>query len=179
MKVFNTFYFFILIFLMINITGLLYCQDDSKKETEISEISLEQKELLFVLNNALKDFEIIKMFGEPEEKSESSLWGADGFEHQTWYFKSQGLEIDFIKDATKTQIVNSINISSPATLKTSKEIGIESTKNDVLIAYKNEINEEESKIDKGMIVAGSIYGGVIFKINNGKVKSIFIGASAE
>gem|GEM_PF-1736760 len=168
-----------IVFFICNFTGSTYCQDDSKKNTEISDISLEQRELLFVLNGTSKDFEVIKLLGEPDEKSESVLWGADGLEHQTWYYRLQGLEIDFVKEDSKTQFVSSVNISSLSNLKTSKKIGIGSTKDEVLIAYKDELNQEKSKIDEGLIVAGSVYGGIIFEIKNGRVNSIFIGASAE
>ncbi|HEY5535156.1 MAG TPA: hypothetical protein VIL99_09520 [Ignavibacteria bacterium] len=170
---------FLVIFFLYNFTGSLYSQDDSKKDSEISDMSLEQKELLYVLNNASQDSEVLQQFGEPEEKSEFIYYGADDSEHQFWLYKSLGLKIDFVKDDSKTLFVSSVKINSPSNLKTSRGIGIRSTKDEVLNAYKDEINSEESKIYEGMIVAGSVYGGIIFDIKNGKVTSIFIGASAE
>ncbi|HEY5536714.1 MAG TPA: hypothetical protein VIL99_17500 [Ignavibacteria bacterium] len=171
--------FLFIVFFICNFTGSLYCQDDSKKDFDAIGFELEQKELLFVLNSASRDSGVIQQFGEPEEKSKWIYWGADDSEHQSWYYRSQGLEIDFVKDDSKTQFVSSVNISIPSNLKTSKGIGIGSTQDEVLNAYRNDINKEESKIDEGMIVAGSVYGGLIFEIKNSKVSSIFIGASAE
>jgi len=171
--------FLFIVFFICNFTSSIYCQDDSKKDSEISDMSLEQKELLYILNNALQDSEVLQQFGEPEGKSELIYYGADGLEHQTWYYMSQGLEIDFVKDDRKTQFVSSVKIDSPSNLKTSKGIGIGSTQDEVLNAYRNEINKEESKIDKGILLAGSVYGGLIFEIKNNMVTSIFIGASAE
>jgi hypothetical protein len=170
---------FLVIFLIFGFTDLLYCQNDSKKDFDAIGFELEGKELLFVLNNASKDSEVIKLFGEPEEKSESVLWGADDLEHQTWYYRLQGLEIDFVKDDTKIQIVSSVKFSNPSGLKTSREIGIGSTKEEVLNAYKDEINKNDSKMDSGFIVAGSLFGGLIFELKDDLVTSIFIGASAE
>lgn len=170
---------FLIIFLIFRFTDLLYCQDDSKKDFDAIGFELEGKELLFVLDNASKDSEVIKLFGEPEEKSESVLWAADDLEHQTWYYRSQGLEIDFVKDDMKTQIVSSVKFINPSNLKTSRGIGIGSTKEEVLNAYKEEINKNESSMDSGFIVAGSLFGGLIFELKNDLVTSIFIGASAE
>ena len=45
-------------------------------------------------------------------------------------------------------------------------------------AYKRDRNEEESTPGSSFI-AGSIYGGVIFQIENGKVSQIFLGAAGE
>jgi hypothetical protein len=66
---------------------------------------------------------------------------------------------------------------SPFDYKTSKGISIGSNYQEVEKAYKDYVNAEFS--NKESIVAGSIYGGVIFSFKNGKVTSIFIGASAE
>ena len=48
----------------------------------------------------------------------------------------------------------------------------------MLKAYAAEINREESDLPETVVV-GSIYGGVVFTMKNGKVVSIFIGAAAE
>ena len=45
------------------------------------------------------------------------------------------------------------------------------------MAYSDKINADESSDE--MIVVGSIYGGMVFSFENGKVKQIFIGAGAE
>lgn len=140
---------------------------------------LVKEESLFVLNNAVTGPDVIKLMGEPEEKSEAAVWGADGLEHQTWYYKAQGLEIGFIKDNSNIQTVNLITVSSPSKLKTSRGIGVGSTKSEILKAYENEINQEEYGMEPGRIVAGTVYGGLVFKLENDKVASIFIGSAAE
>jgi hypothetical protein len=140
---------------------------------------LVETESLFILNNASNASEVITQIGEPEEKSKLELWGADGLEHQTWYYRSTGLEIDFFTDDTKTQIAGSIIISYPSVLKLTRGIGIGSTKDDVIKAYKKEINLKNEWGGQDMIVAGTEFGGVIFSFENNKVSTIFIGSAAE
>jgi hypothetical protein len=75
------------------------------------------------------------------------------------------------------QVIGMLTISEPCELKTSRRIGIGSNMEEVKSAYKVAIDPSSS--DSETIVAGSVYGGIIFKMENNKVKSIFIGASAE
>ncbi len=72
----------------------------------------------------------------------------------------------------------SIRILSSCDLKTSRDIGIGSTEEDVRKAYEYEINPEDDD-DPEHITAGTVYGGVIFHLKDGIVTSIFIGAAAE
>jgi len=135
-----------------------------------------EKEAIGFLRCGLDDSEVLRALGEAEEKSESVVWGADGLEHQTWCYKSKGIELDMVRDEDH-QTVNQVKVSAPCKLKTARSIGIGSPRTDVLKAYGNEINEEDSSPDA--LVAGSVYGGVIFGIEDGRVSSIFIGAAAE
>lgn len=45
-------------------------------------------------------------------------------------------------------------------------------------AYKREWNREESR-QSGSFVVGSIYGGLLFDFQDGKVSQIFLGVAAE
>ena len=60
-----------------------------------------------------------------------------------------------------------------------RNIGIGSSKDEVLHAYNKEINFTENDLEFDTIVAGTVYGGVIFTFKNNYVSSIFIGAAAE
>jgi hypothetical protein len=119
---------------------------------------------------------IIELFGQPENKSKSEVQGADGEYHQTWKYIKKGLEFDMI-GKQGDQVLNMITITSPCELKTKRNIGIGSTYEEVGNAYRKEINPEFS--DTETIIAGSIYGGIVFTFQDTKVKSLFIGASAE
>ncbi|HEX9060384.1 MAG TPA: hypothetical protein VF941_09410 [Clostridia bacterium] len=79
----------------------------------------------------------------------------------------------------KGQSLNMINARYPCGLKTKQCIGIGSTKEEVISAYKNLINQEEFNRDNNRIVIGTVYGGIIFSFDNNKVSKVFIGAAAE
>jgi hypothetical protein len=134
------------------------------------------------LKNGLLDTKVLELLGKPEEKSKVQMMGYDGENHQTWYYKAKGIELDLIGN-TNAQKVNTITISSPCAFKTKRNIGLGSTKKEVLNAYKNEIDlsgvNPETNLEPGRLVAGTIYGGVIFSVKNDRVDSIFIGAAAE
>ncbi len=76
------------------------------------------------------------------------------------------------------QVADRISIKTPCDYKTQRGIQIGSRDIEVQLAYKNEINPHGSN-SESTIVAGTIYGGVIFGIKDGIVKSIFVGAAAE
>ena len=71
-----------------------------------------------------------------------------------------------------------IIIKKPCDYKTQRGIQIGSSDTEVQNAYKNEINPQDSK-PHATIVAGTVYGGIIFDLTNGFVTSIFIGAATE
>lgn len=143
---------------------------------------LMQNETIGSLKLGLAGSKVHDIIGDPIEKSKQVLWGADGEEHQTWYYKARGIELDMIGVKNK-QKINMITISNPCTFKTSRNIRLGSTKEEVLKAYKNEINPDKTNPDtfagSGSVIAGTIYGGIYFEIKNDRVASIFVGAGAE
>ncbi|OQB16018.1 MAG: hypothetical protein BWY15_00145 [Firmicutes bacterium ADurb.Bin193] len=147
---------------------------------DYSEIGFElmNSESIGALKIGLSDNDVIKALGEPEEKSEMEIWGADGENHQTWNYKSKGIQLDMIGDL-KNQVINSMSIKSPCDFKTKRGIGIGSSRTDVSAAYKNEINNDDPSVNQSVLIAGSVYGGIIFSFENGTLTTIFIGAAAE
>jgi hypothetical protein len=82
------------------------------------------------------------------------------------------------------QTINMITIKKPCAYKTKKNIGIDSTRDEVLKEYANEIDLSGTSLNfSGLsskeLIAGSIYGGMIFKFENDRVSSIFLGVAAE
>jgi hypothetical protein len=63
-------------------------------------------------------------------------------------------------------------------VQTEKGIRIGSTEQEVNEAYGRFRNAEESKQGE-VFVAGSVFGGLIFTFQQGRVSKIFIGAAAE
>src|SRR6266542_3145766 len=156
-SMFNIKYFITILFATLFFHNYCQCQES---DYDSMGWQLIKTESLFILNNASNASEVINQLGQPEEKSKLELLGYDGLEHQTWYYRSKGLEIGFVTDDTKTQIVGSINISYPSELKLNKGIGIGSTKDEVLRAYKKEIDQKNKWGGNDKLVAGTEFGGV-------------------
>lgn len=151
-------------------------KSDSKDFEKIG-FELMRKESLDKLKLGLNVNDLTKILGESIEKSKSELWGADGEYHQTFKYSGLGLELDMIGEKEVDKIINMITVVSPCDYKTNKGISIGSNYKEVEQAYKDYLNPDFS--NSTSLVAGSIYGGLIFSFENGKVKSIFLGASAE
>lgn len=124
--------------------------------------------------------ETLKALGDPGTKSKAEEWGADGLMHEDWTWKDKGLVLNMSSDKNNvsgTMAVFSIKASAPCHFKTKAGIGIGSSTAEVEEAYRKDINSEESS--KEQITVGSVYGGIIFTLKNGKVETIFLGAAAE
>jgi len=124
--------------------------------------------------------ETIKALGEPDENTVATEWGADGLMHEdhTWF--SHGLTLNFSYDKTNitgTRQVFSINANAASPHKTMAGIGIGSSYEEILAAYPRDINKEESSREQ--VTVGSVYGGIIFTLQQNKVNHIFLGAAAE
>lgn len=140
--------------------------------------TLMEEEALGGLALGTEDKECIKLIGEPERKSDLIVWGADGLEHQSWFYLSKGIELDMVRTDGWKQAINRITIEKPCSFKTKRNIGIGSSKKDVLDAYKD-FFIDENEIDGNKIILGTIYGGITMFLENDIVKQIYIGANAE
>jgi len=106
------------------------------------------------------------------------LMGADGLYHQEWKYPQAGISLDMTSEKQGgPKSIASISVTGPSTLKTQRGIGIGSSAAAVAKAYGLFRNAEDSTPER--FVAGSIFGGVIFNFEQGRVSSIFIGAAAE
>jgi hypothetical protein len=110
----------------------------------------------------------------PEEK-----WEADGEYHQEWHYPASGITLGMAAPKKGgPQSLWSITIASPSTLQTQRGIRIGSPEAEVVKAYGRFRNAEESRPGE-LLVAGSIFGGVMFDFQQGRVSRIFVGAAAE
>jgi len=135
------------------------------------------KETVGDLSLGIEDGAVLTKLGEPDKKSAAQIWGADGMEHQRWLYLSKGIELGMTRNGSK-QVVDRISLKSPCDFRTQRGVRIGSKVAEVQLAYSNEINPHSSR-SESTIVAGTIYGGIIFGIKDGVVNSIFIGAAAE
>ena len=120
---------------------------------------------------------VAAQLGVPEEKSAAKIWGADQMEHQFWYYPAKGIEIGMVKK-DGTQDIERIVIKDSCAYETQRGIKIGSSAAEVQAAYKDVINPGDSYPGE-KIVCGTVYGGIIFDVQNNAVSSIFIGAAAE
>ena len=126
-----------------------------------------------------KAADVTALLGKPESMGKDTEWGATGEWVQEWQFKKQGLTINMAsttKGGAKT--VLTITGIAPCKLSTARGIHLGSTIAQVTKAYGDVQDKEQSKPGQSF-VAGSLFGGVIFTFESGKVSEIFIGAAAE
>lgn len=122
---------------------------------------------------------VLKKFGDPPVIGDNVLMEATGEWVQEWSWPKLGLEINMgstAKNGPKT--VWSITAGKGSDLVTKRGIKIGSTMEEVRKAY-GDVEDKESPASKDSFVAGSVYGGLIFTLNKGKVTQIFLGAAAE
>ena len=127
----------------------------------------------------LKSARVIEVVGEPKSKGEDVLMEATGEWVQEWAFPAKGLTLMMgsgKQGGAKT--VWSITADRKCELATARGVRIGSSEAEVKNAYRKVYNVEESRAGE-TFVAGSVYGGVIFEFEKGKVAGIFIGAAAE
>ena len=134
-----------------------------------------KNEAVGFLKIGLAAAEVLAGLGEPADKSPIRIWGADGLEHQKWRYPAKGIEFDMVK-RDGAFLVNMISITTPCDYKTKQGIGIGSSVKEVQAAYPNQLNPA---VNDTKLVAGTVYGGIIFGMEGGAVSSIFIGAATE
>jgi hypothetical protein len=165
---FKKFFLLLTFFLLTQITPVMAEEFSFLNGEKIGDFSLGQseKELKNKIHCTLK-------------RGPDTLWGADGAYHQTWDCYDGGISFDMVsnsKGGAKT--IASITISTPSKLKTKRGIQIGDSEQAVIQAYQNE-KDADATTPTEVFVAGSVYGGLIFQFKDGKVESIFLGASAE
>jgi hypothetical protein len=142
------------------------------------EFSLLKTEQIGKLKIGLSEQKVKQNINCALKRESEQLWGADGAYHQKWNYVDCGITLGMVsakKGAPKS--IESITLNSPSRLSTKRNIRIGSSEKAVMKAYKSEWNREQNTSKS--FVAGSVYGGLIFQFQNGKVSEIFLGAAAE
>lgn len=153
---------------------------DNNGESDFSSpgYALMENDGLGAIQYRMTESALLALLGEPESRSETLNWGADGLDHTQWYYPSKGLELGMVQLPDDVEAsVFSIKAAAPCDLATQRGIKLGATYDDVIKAYAKEFNDDES--GKNGIVLGTVYGGIIMNLENGVVTSIFIGAAAE
>jgi len=137
------------------------------------------KESVGKLRPDLSEKEIKQIIPGKPTRGPENLWGADVEYHQEWKYPAAGITLGMSgKKKGGPKSIERITITSPSKLQTLKGIRIGSTEAEVNEAYGRFRNAEDSE-HFNCFVAGSIFGGVMFNFQQGKVNRIFIGAAAE
>ncbi|HEY9072494.1 MAG TPA: hypothetical protein VIN67_00055 [Desulfobaccales bacterium] len=137
------------------------------------------KEQIGQLHLGLSGKEVKQIIPGQPTRGPEELWGADGEYHQEWQYPAAGITLGMVAEKKGgPKSLERITLTSPSTLSTSKGIRIGSTEAEVNEAYGRFRNVEDEQAYGGL-VAGSIFGGVMFNFEQGKVSRIFIGAAAE
>ena len=137
------------------------------------------KETLGELKLGMTEKAVKAVLGEPESRGKEEEWAATGDHVQKWVFAGRGIELQMAsmkKGGAKSVLM--ITAKAPSKLVTRKGAGIGSTEAEIIKAYGAYEDKENSKRGTTFVV-GSIYGGIIFTFEKGKVSEIFFGAAAE
>jgi len=124
--------------------------------------------------------DVLKMLGKPDKEGKLILQAADGNYVQTWRYPSKGIELVMSAGGTKSgaKTVAAITATTPCGLATQQGIKIGSSESAARRAYAA-YADHDSRATPGAFVVGSVYGGIIFHFEHGKVSRIFFGAAAE
>ncbi len=123
--------------------------------------------------------EVIAALGAPTEKGETSEEGASGLFVTEWAWPKQGIWLTLSAEVHGgAQTVERLQITAPSRLRTPEGIGIDSKAEQVLAAYRSELDPETPPTGHSIVV-GSLFGGMIFTLAEGVVTEIFLGAAAE
>jgi hypothetical protein len=116
------------------------------------------------------------VLGKPSKRTPVVMEEAVGLFVSTWQWPKQGIEIRMAAERKAGPFrVSSMVARAPSTRRTSKGIGLGSTPEAIEAAYGKTLTH----VEESSVVVGSVYGGLLFELEEGRVRSIFIGASAE
>src|SRR5947209_17865167 len=150
------------------------CADETVTEAMLRAESLGRLRL------GLPEMDVLKLLGSPATRGKLVFQEADGNYVRDWHYPDKGIELLMSAGEKKSGVKTIANItaSAPCTFATSKGIKIGDAESTARTAYAEDV-DRETRPDPGILVVGSIYGGIIFNFTEGKVSRIFFGAAAE
>ena len=152
-----------------------HCHASAEPTTEMPFVVLE---VIGGISLEATEEQVRAAFGEPASISVPTANAVAGGLDTSWLYPDRGLTLTFWRmDQQSAPSVSIMELRGSSSEKTIFGIGIGSTVAEVESAYADCLNREDGNAE--MLVAGSVYGGVMFEIEAGVVKSIFVGAGAE
>ena len=122
--------------------------------------------------------EVKAALGAPASKGSWIDEPATGMAIQEWEYPALGVTVTMSREEPGGAVtVGRFFVEAPCRLATSRGIRIGDSAAKVRQAYKGLFSQEDSGPES--LVVGSVYGGVIFTLEAGRVTRIFVGAAAE
>jgi hypothetical protein len=161
--------------LVLNLLDAPNCRAD-----ETATEAMLRAESLGGLRLGLSEKAVLKLLGSPAKRGELVLQEADGNYVQDWHYPDKGIDLSMSAGEKKSGVKTIANItaSAPCIFATRKGIKIGDAESAARKAYAEHV-DRETRAHPGVLVVGSIYGGIIFNFTKGKVSRIFFGAAAE
>lgn len=143
---------------------------------------LMKKEGFGALKLGMVSTNLMQLLGPPDSTSAEVYWGADGAYHSDWIYTEKGIRLGLSRigdDSSEKSLkmMDRISIYAPCELTTARGIGVNASIAEVKQAYQKAI--ESTELQDNYLVAGSVYGGLVFKFKNDRVEELFLGARAE
>jgi hypothetical protein len=126
---------------------------------------------------------VIGLIGEPTTKTQEEFWGADGGIHNNWSYPNLGLTLNMVifetspDEEEQVKQIFGMTLNDMGKFCTAKSICIGATPEEVKSAYKVELGN--GVLEDDYLVAGTVYGGLIFTFEKGYLVEMFLGAAAE
>lgn len=121
--------------------------------------------------------EVRKALGPPASRGTWVTEAASGQQVQEWRYPARGLTITMSRASEEEAAqVDRFRVRAPSRDATSRGIRIGDPAEKVRKAYAGLLSSESTS---SSLVVGSVYDGVIFTLERGRVTEIFVGAAAE
>jgi len=141
-------------------------------------LSLGQCQQVGPLKLRMTETQLTPLLGKPASESKPVLEGATGLTIKTRKYPKQGVILTLSREgARKPWLLERFRVESPSVWKTPQGIGLGAGEEQIRTTYHSLIDSESTSPQQ--VVVGTVYDGVIFQLNKGKVSSIFVGAAAE
>lgn len=131
------------------------------------------------LSTGLTVEEVVALFGEPASRQELIEEGATGLWVSEWEWPTRGVSVQM---AGTTEVgpmtVNSFTVTAPFAEATDRGVKLGDPVAKVAAAYGDTYDKLGSR-EGELYVAGSLFGGILFNLDQGKVTRIFVGAASE
>jgi hypothetical protein len=140
----------------------------------IDEDTLLDVEAIGPLKLRMPEADVIELLGKPAQRSKVIEEGATGLFVSTWTW--DGVAMHMAAEAKKGPFkVATISVGKPPHA-TARGIKVGSTLAELEKTYPR--STEEGNNDPSLYLVGSVYGGLLFRLKDGAVTEIFLGAMA-